>query len=172
MAFCKICVCGEKIVFQRRMSYPENCPSCGRRTVEYSTYPEDDPMVEELLRQYNEIEENNVESQSEVEGSHVDKEFSYSLYLENGVVISIPDEGGIIGRTEIGAEELADYPSVSRRHLKVIPRRVVGVIVEDLSSYGTLIDGKRIEKNKPVRVVSNSVITLCNVDAKLIVKEE
>lgn len=172
MAFCKICVCGEKIVFQRRMSYPENCPSCGRRTVEYSTYPEDDPMVEELLRQYNEIEENNVESQSEIEGSHVDTDFRYSLHLENGVVISIPDEGGIIGRTEIGAEELADYPSVSRRHLKVIPRRAVGVIVEDLSSYGTLIDGKRIEKNKPVRVVSNSVITLCNVDAKLIVKEE
>lgn len=172
MAFCKVCVCGEKIVFQRRMSFPENCPSCGRRTVEYSTYPEDDPMVEELLRQYNAARANNDESPSEQDGNSSPADSHYSLQLDNGIVISIPDEGGIVGRTEIGAEELADYPSVSRKHLKVIPRRSVGVIVEDLSSYGTLIDGKRIEKNSPVRVVSNSVITLCNVDAKLIVKEE
>ena len=172
MAFCKVCVCGEKIIFQRRMSYPENCPSCGRRTVEYSTYPEDDPMVEELLRQYNASGANNDESQTEQEGNSSSTDSHYSLQLDDGEVISIPDEGGIVGRTEIGAEELADYPSVSRKHLKVIPRRSVGVIVEDLSSYGTLIDGKRIEKNTPVRVVSNSVITLCNVDAKLIVKEE
>ena len=172
MAFCKVCVCGEKIVFQRRMSFPENCPSCGRRTVEYSTYPEDDPMVEELLRQYNAARANNDESPSEQDGNSSSADSHYSLQLDNGIVISIPDEGGIVGRTEIGAEELADYPSVSRKHLKVIPRRSVGVIVEDLSSYGTLIDGKRIEKNSPVRVVANSVITLCNVDAKLIVKEE
>ena len=171
MAFCKICVCGEKIVFRTRMSYPEKCPSCGRRTVDYNTYPEGDPMVEELLRQYNVDKTNNDVGQSEVTGVSAAADSLYSLHLENGAVINIPNEGGIVGRTEIGAEELADYPSVSRKHLKITPRRAVGVIVEDLSSYGTLIDGKRIEKNTLTRVAANSVITLCNVDAKLIVKE-
>lgn len=177
MAFCKVCVCGKKIVFQKQMSYPENCPSCGRRTFEYWTYPEDDPRVEELLRQYrkNSDENETDRSQSNLEQSNLGTANSiiphYALKLENGVTINIPDEGGIVGRVEIGAEELANYPSVSRRHLKIIPRRFSGVIVEDLSTYGTLVDGKRIQKNTSVRVLPNSIITLCNVDVKLVSKE-
>ena len=172
MAFCKVCVCGEKIIFQRRMSYPEYCPSCGRRTVEYDTYLEDDPAVEELLRKYRQTEPK--------ESGHADSPATeptktaqkhFSLHLEDGAVIRIPDGGGIVGRTEIGAEELADYPSVSRKHLKVIIRSS-GILLEDLSSYGTLVNGSRIERNIPVRVENNAVITLCNVNAQLIVKEE
>ena len=50
MAFCKVCTCGEKIVFERRLSFPDNCPSCGRKLVDFLTYNEDDPRVEELMK--------------------------------------------------------------------------------------------------------------------------
>ena len=93
------------------------------------------------------------------------------MRLSNGKEIEIPNEGGIVGRMEIGAEELAEFPSVSRQHLRVIPRRNVGVLVEDISTYGTLVDGQRIVKNSPVRVVDGSKVTLCDVDAVLVVKE-
>ena len=50
-------------------------------------------------------------------------------------------------------------------------RRNIGVLVEDISKYGTLVDGQRIVKNEPVRVAVGSKITLCNAEAELLVKE-
>ena len=170
MAFCKVCTCGEKIVFERRLSFPDNCPSCGRKLVDFLTYNEDDPRVEELMKG------NVAKDTSENEGKSVSTESDtrkkhYVLRLDNGKEIEIPDEGGIVGRTEIGAEELAEFPSVSRQHLRVTPRRNVGILVEDISTYGTLVDGQRIVKNSPVRVADGSKLTLCDVDAVLSVKE-
>ncbi len=170
MAFCKVCTCGEKIVFERRLSFPDNCPSCGRKLVDFLTYNEDDPRVEELMKG------NAASDTSENEGKAISTESDsrkkhYVLRLNNGKEIEIPEEGGIVGRTEIGAEELAEFPSVSRQHLRVTPRRNVGVLVEDISTYGTLVDGQRIVKNSLVRVADGSKVTLCDVDAVLTVKE-
>lgn len=170
MAFCKVCTCGEKIVFERRLSFPDNCPSCGRKMVDFLTYNEDDSRVEELMKG------NATADTSENEGKAVltesgSRKKHYILRLNNGKEIEIPEEGGIVGRTEIGAEELAEFPSVSRQHLRVTPRRNVGVLVEDISTYGTLVDGQRIVKNSPVRVADGSKVTLCDVDSVLTVKE-
>ena len=169
MAFCKVCACGEKIVFERRLGFPDNCPSCQRKLVDFLTYNEDDPRVAELLKEY---EKNNGSDESEdtevllVNKSNLESK-SYALRLDNGVEIDIPEEGCIIGRTEVGAEALAEYGSVSRQHLRVTPRRNIGVIVEDISKYGTLVDGQRIIKNSPVRVANGTRITLCNVEMVL-----
>lgn len=170
MAFCKVCTCGEKIVFERRLSFPDNCPSCGRKLVDFLTYNEDDPHVEELMKR------NSTADTSENKGKAISIESGsnkkhYILRLNNGKEIEIPEEGGIVGRTEIGAEDLAEFPSVSRQHLRVTPRRNVGVLIEDISTYGTLVDGQRIVKNSPVRVADGSKVTLCDVDAVLTVKE-
>lgn len=170
MAFCKVCTCGEKIVFERRLSFPDNCPSCGRKLVNFSPYNEDDPRVEELMKG-NAVAETSKNEGKEVSTESVSHKKQYILRLNNGKEISIPDEGGIVGRTEIGAEELAEFPSVSRQHLRVTPRRNVGILVEDISTYGTLVDGQRIVKNSPVRVADGSKVTLCDVDAVLTVKE-
>ncbi len=170
MAFCKVCTCGEKIVFERRLSFPDNCPSCGRKLVDFLTYNEDDPRVEELMKgnaaaDTSENEEKVVSTES---GSFKKR---YTLRLNNGKEIEIPNEGCIVGRTETGAEELAEFPSVSRQHLRVTPRRNVGVLVEDISTYGTLVDGQRIVKNSPVRVADGTKVTLCDVETVLTVKE-
>lgn len=179
MAFCKVCVCGEKIVFEKRLSFPDNCPTCGRRTVSYLTYQEDDPNVEELINQVkgqvvdtNDDETNDSDNnfQIGISDSQPPKK-KYVLKAADGYEIPIPDEGGIIGRSELGADYLAEYPSVSRKHIRVMPRRNLGVIVEDLSSYGTIIDGQRLEKNTPTRAVANSRITLYTVEFILAEKE-
>ncbi len=170
MSFCKICSCGEKIVFERRLSFPDNCPSCGRRLVDFLTYNEDDPKVQELLNSVAEPQDLDIQD-TPASDSFTPQSTKYVLQFMSGAEIPIPDEGGIIGRTEIGAELFADYPSVSRQHIRVIPRRNLGIIVEDMSSYGTLVDGKRIEKNVPIRVTEKSTITLCDLELSLIVKE-
>ncbi len=82
----------------------------------------------------------------------------------------IPGEGCIIGRTETGAEELAPFPSVSRRHLKCTPRRELGVILEDISKYGTLLDGERLGKNTPVRARAGARINMCGAEAELVLR--
>lgn len=196
MSFCKVCACGEKIVFERRLSFPDNCSSCGRKLIDFLTYNEDDPRVEELIKgaSTEESSENvdtgdvdesepqmnsQTDTQTDNHNNHTDNQSDsnrprkkkYVLKLNNGKEIEIPDEGGIVGRTEIGAEELAEFSSVSRQHLRVKPRRNIGVLIEDISTYGTFVDGKRIEKNDPVRIVDGSKVTLCNVDAVLTVKE-
>lgn len=170
MAFCKICICGKKVIFERRFSFPDQCPDCGRRLMDFQTYSEEDLPAEIEVNQSTEtvVENKVINKKPFVETDKVNT--NYALRLEDGNEISIPDEGGIIGRTEIGAEILAPYNSVSRKHIKVIVRKSIGVMIEDLSSYGTLINGQRIERNSPTRVESGAIITLCNVKAKLIAK--
>ena len=170
MAFCKTCTCGKKVIFERRFSFPDQCPDCGRRLMDFQTYSEEDLPAEKEVNQSTEtvVEKEVIKKKSFVETDKVNT--SYALHLEDGNEISIPDEGGIIGRTEIGAEILAPYNSVSRKHIKVIVRKNIGVMIEDLSSYGTLINGQRIERNSPTIVKSGAIITLCNVKAELIAK--
>ncbi len=187
MAFCKICDCGHKIVFEKRLSFPDNCPKCFRRTISYLTYDEDDPMLERLLAEKKEdegrLDDVNDITEEENHGlSHDDspiesdsfeglKKKMYVLKTSSGAEILIPDEGGIVGRMEIGAEDLAQYPTISRRHLRVTPRRNIGLIIEDISSYGTYVDGKKIEKESATRVGAGSVITLSDVEFTVIEKE-
>lgn len=170
MSFCKVCSCGEKIVFEKRLSYPDNCPSCGRKLVDFLTYNEDDPKVQELLNSAAKPQDPDSQD-TPFSNNLVPQGTKYVLQFMSGAEIHIPDEGGIIGRTAIGAELLADYPSVSRQHIRITPRRNLGVIVEDISSYGTLVDGKRIEKNVPIRVTKNSTITLSDLELNLISKD-
>lgn len=170
MAFCKICTCGKKVIFERRFSFPDQCPNCGRRLMDFQTYSEEDLPAETEVNQSSEtvVENEVINKKPFAEINEVNT--SYVLRLEDGNEICIPDEGGIIGRTEIGAEILAPYNSVSRKHIKVIVKKNIGVMIEDLSSYGTLINGQRIERNSPTRVEPGVIITLCNVKAELIAK--
>lgn len=171
MAFCKICICGEKVIFETILGYPDNCPSCGRKLVEFMTYDTDDPTVEQIIKKNEEKQKNDSCDEKSCLNELENADIKYVLKLNDGREIEIPDSGCIIGRTETGAEELAEFPSVSRKHISITPRRNIGVIIEDLSSYGTFVDGKRIEKNTPVRVIAGSRVTLCEIETVLTIKE-
>ena len=171
MSFVKICLCGKRIDFEQRMSYPDNCPSCGRRLVDFTTYKAADPQLEELLNRAT-APAAPVPVETPAPAPVPTGRLKYSLRLSNGKEIEIPEGGCIIGRTETGAEELAEFGSVSRQHIRVIVRRSIGVLIEDLSTFGTLVNGQRIPKNTPQVIQNGSTITLCNVEAVLTAKED
>lgn len=171
MSFVKICFCGKRIDFEQRMSFPDNCPVCGRNLVGFQTYDADDPQLEELLKR-GPATAAPVSAETPTVSPVETGKTRFSIRLSNGKEIEIPEEGCIIGRTETGAEELAEFPSVSRQHIKVIIRRNIGVLIEDVSRFGTLIDGQRIPKNTPQVVPAGAKITLCNVDSVLVDRED
>lgn len=90
----------------------------------------------------------------------------YRLHsLQRGYYIELPETECIVGRTEIGGEQLAHNNAVSRKHIKVqINKRQKGIIVTDISHYGTKINGIAIIKDKPVLLSVGGRITLYNED--------
>lgn len=171
MSFCKICDCGQIVTAEKKSAFPPDCPSCGRMLWMYPVYRDDDPIVLQKKS------EQPAAPDLELSGNSLDSLFSggweetqdyaekdYCLILGDGSVLRIPPEGGIIGRMGIGAEILENYPSVSREHLQVTPVSGRGLLVEDLSTYGTLVNGTVLEKTESVWVSPGATITLCNVE--------
>ena len=156
MAFYKECVCGEKLVFPDRASFPGYCPNCNRDLDNVPIRKEDDLQASQSTEGVSKGIVPDMDGSIDVPGIQKQR---YALRLNNGKEIDIPSGGCIVGRTEVGAEELAGFTSVSRQHLKVKPRRSMGVIIEDISTYGTFVDGRQIDKNSPEVVFENSKVT-------------
>ena len=169
MAFCKVCPCGKKVVFEKIFLAPDECPFCGRRLISLPAFNEDSEEVERNLKKYHSAEEDiSNDDSKDFEESQTDEKDSILYLLSNdGERIDIPPEGGIIGRTGIGAEILAKYPSVSKQHIRVYYTFKKALLVEDISSYGTYLDGRKMEKNISEHVTPGVVIRLCNVDFTL-----
>ena len=81
--------------------------------------------------------------------------------VEGGYRIYVPENGGVIGRTAIGGEELAHNGRISREHIKVIPaKRAEGIMIEDVSANGTFIGSRRLTKNKAEFAVIGTAVTM------------
>lgn len=176
---CIVCECANIIKYNPPAERPPmKCPECGRDMRNYITLRIDNPRVEKLVEKYrkrNKVSVNEQEYYGKDEADDAQKDSSdkkgkvvnvhsgkYRLLNEvKGYSITIPDEGGVIGRTAIGAEELADNQRISRAHAKIVPaKRAEGIMIEDTSANGTFINGKRIEKNKAVFAVIGTKITM------------
>ncbi len=172
MAFYKICDCGKKIVFEESLKYPEICTSCGRNTTGYITYSENEVIN---LNNSSTHYENKTNTNNKVNNIYNSNNNSaYKLVLksknEHEVEIEIPSEGAVLGRSSLGSNYLLNFPSVSREHCRIIPKEGIGAIVEDLSSYGTFINGNKLTKYTPVCAKVNSEIMLYNVRFTLLEK--
>ena len=86
----------------------------------------------------------------------------YCLVSKDGKInIVIPEEGGVVGRTALGGEELAHNGRISREHVKLAPaKRAQGVMAEDLSANGTFVDGRRLARNEQEFIVIGSVVKM------------
>ena len=240
MRLCKVCECGKILYYMRGEDCPDPCPECGRMTLGYDVFAEDDPKVE--IKRRENLEKLGVKLQAPTAeeapagnvapsgfqappsfqapgGSTVHPGFKaptgnltpppsfqaptgnaapptfqtpnsnpsgtesgpswkqmisaekktktvYRLHsLQRGYYIELPETECIVGRTEIGGEQLAHNNAVSRKHIKVqINKRQKGIIVTDISHYGTKINGIAIIKDKPVLLSVGGRITLYNED--------
>ena len=142
------------------------------------TYQEGDPQIPVLLAQFANADGNpkndSVEDEEALKGTENTNIYvrAYVLVsLIGGYEIVIPPEGGIVGRSGIGATHLMDNEAVSREHLRITPRKNAGVIIQDISTYGTKLNGKPIVPNTPMRAEVNSIITLYNEEFVLQEKE-
>ena len=92
--------------------------------------------------------------------------------IRNNYEISLGDSECSVGRTAVGAEQLANNNAVSREHIIVKPnKRQRGVYITDVSRFGTKVNGNPIIKGTPVFVMAGSRITLYNEELVLEVKE-
>lgn len=184
MIKCVVCECASVLSYEVPGQRPPlTCPNCGRDTRRYISMRQDDPRVKRMVETYRKQFRQNppdatedparepagvraVEQTDEQIGTMAveaaPKRTGYVLVSEDGSYrIRIPEQGGVIGRTGIGAHELAHNGRVSRQHLKVTPsRRAKGLLIEDISSNGTCLDGRQILPGQVEFAVIGSEIRL------------
>lgn len=152
MAFYKLCDCGVKNVFAHRGMAPRKCSDCGRSLLEVSVVDED--LIEE--------DEEIIEQPSE--DLDVDR-FYYSLEAVDGSgSIIIPSSGGVIGRNSLGADILEHKKAVSREHIKVTYRGRIGLLIEDISKFGTFVNDEQMVKGSNKFAREGDTIKLCNFE--------
>ena len=158
MAFYKLCDCGKKNVFENRGLAPRRCESCGRSLLDFSVADEDDEHEEVEESQASGFDELSIET------------FHYTLEdLCGNYAIAIPPSGGIVGRAALGAENLEANRAISREHIRVSYRGHIGLLIEDISRYGTFLNDERLVKGTPKFAHEGDMVTL--YDLKLKVKK-
>lgn len=142
MAYCKRCLCGHLNIYEKPGTAAPFCEKCSRQILHI---PEE---------KYNEDIEN--------QEKNAVNNYRYMLVGNNSERIEFDSEM-TIGRNSYGKEILANYPDVSREHLIISPRSSgIAVTVTDISTYGTYINEKKIEKNTPKMISNGAKIRLAN----------
>lgn len=153
MAFYKLCDCGTKNVFEHRGLAPRKCQNCGRSLLEFSVIDEDlENEPEELV------------DEVPVTDISLDR-FYYSLDTVDGTEqIIVPSSGGIIGRNALGAEIFESNHAVSREHIKVSYRGRIGLLIEDMSKFGTFVNDEQLVKGTAKFARDGDIIKLYNFE--------
>ncbi len=118
------------------------CPVCGTKN------PEDAPVCSNCLEDLSVVSPVQEEEKKEILN-----------LLINGKEITVKN-GDIIGRQAVGSEVLKDFPTVSRKHAKVLYENGEWFIEDLNSTNGTYINGKRIKPYEKRRITEKDNINL------------
>ncbi len=134
--FCKLCNYCKKYTCSDQIFDLFECEHCGHDISACEPIPVDESELPAFLNQQMRIREEREKPEEQIS--------VYILKDCNGEgEIRIPDEGGCIGRNEIGKELLTDR-HISKQQVKIsINTKRNKVFVEDVSTYNTtLLNGK------------------------------
>ena len=191
MNYYKICECQNVLKFDKPYMCPDPCPYCGRMTQNYITYrgeppmpqstqviadetqrspeiptgPMTQPVFSQMPYNQNSGAANNSNGSISQPAANVVRGMAKSYYFvsaDGRYQIPIPEEGGVVGRTGLGAEQLAYNNAVSKQHLNVMINKRLGVFVEDISSFGTKVNGEELIKGSKVLIKPGDHVTLYN----------
>lgn len=156
MAFYKVCDCGQNNVFAHPGLSPRKCSVCGRSLLDVATQQGDAEVLDAPLPQ-------------EVEPMLQQKESGFYLVAVDGSgSFDLPEEGGIVGRSRIGADVLARHLPVSREHFQYVCRGKIGIQLEDCSKFGTWLNGVQLTKGDPTFVKVESIVKLYDFEMQLL----
>jgi len=158
MALVKKCDCGTNNIVENRGNPPRNCSNCKRDLRDYSIIDESEEEVEAT----SEVpEEGNEEAVSCAE-------IRFFLTAVNGdYSVEIPKEGAVIGRNALCADFLSCHKAVSRQHIKITCKQRMGVIIEDISKFGTFINGEQLMKGAVKFARPGDIIKLYDCEFRL-----
>jgi hypothetical protein len=158
MAYYKLCECGTKNYFEQRGSSPRKCDNCNRSLFGFSV------MDEEAVGYKSNDFDLTVENTDSFREEHT---IRFTLESMDGKQkIEIPYEGCSIGRASHGSEFLQNKKSVSREHI-VVKYWKMGLLVEDISKFGTYVDDRLILKNSPMLVLDGQIVRLYNIEFRV-----
>lgn len=171
MAYYKICrQCGMRYDFQHRARAPKKCknPNCGG---DLWNLPVMQDMESEDLDMLPEQAEAACFTNAEKEGLSEEESEEFFFWLvseEEEGEIRIPHTGGIVGRAGLGRELLQDRMAVSRKHIEVTYWGNAGLVIKDVSKYGTLINNEKMIKGSSKIAVEGNVISLFDYKLKIV----
>ncbi len=181
MKYCKKCVCGHVNVYEG--ASPFKCGSCGRnlmRVRQEEYVPEEEQKEEKPPVPAEHTAEKDTPVSAVPENDEPDKKeekktavFVQKLESPDGTCVIPVDGTMIIGRNSEGKEYLKWHEDVSREHFVITPRpNGIAATVKDISSFGTYINGKRMQKESSAFITDGATIRLAS-DAvlKFTVKE-
>lgn len=166
MSFYKVCDCGKKFSYEKRGQAPRKCDVCTRSLIEVSAIEED--VIDEV---------NTVDDEEVIKGTSSDDisidGFYYSLETPDGIhKIVLPSSRCVVGRNALGADVFASNLAVSKEHINVSYHGRMGLIIEDISKYGTFINDKQMVKGVTRLVRDGDIIKLYNFDLVVKFNEE
>lgn len=181
MTYCKRCVCGNVIKYEKKGGAPLRCTKCSRFiaavTEEVYMEPDEIPQTPAVSVPVSEsageiatpasntapIPDPPTEPHPEPGGSPASGGFAISLETPDGY-FSIPvTEPIVVGRNAAGLEYLGAFGDVSREHFRIAPRsNGISATLTDISSWGTYVNGVRMVKHSSIAVSNSTEIRLAS----------
>ena len=139
-------ICGEKL---------RKCTSCGafaksKRCTKCGSLTEEINTVQNLSHQENE---------NRTIADHL-------VCLSSDLRIGLSHDA-VIGRRGSYGNAFQNFPSISGHHARLIQIGDVWKIEDVGSSYGTFLNGKELERNKPERIQVGDIVKFANIEFKV-----
>lgn len=111
----------------------------------------------------------------ELTARHEQEEVKLHIYIirkSNGNKVYIDKDSFLIGRSSACDYVISDKPDISRKHATIIKEKNECYIRDEESSFGTFVDGRKLEANVKTKIGPGELIRLSGEEFKISYEEE